>query len=457
MKRLQCFLAIFSALALMAPVRADERAANQSTPQTVPPRDERVAAVQSELDKLLAEMASLRDELQRLRAETSRPGNPGVAERVAAIEARQAKAEAELNRLSEELRQIDDALDQISETDRKRPTITVYGTLVGTKYVQEDSILDAEAFEIVLSGRPHSRLSFFTEIEFERVAGVGGERGGEIVIEQAFVSYTFAQWLSVRTGVLLVPFGNVNVDHFAPLRDVVRKPLVSFAIAPSDWTDNGIQASGRRLIGTTWLVEYDAALMAGLDSHITSVGTRQARQPFGVDNNNNKAAVGRFAIKRGTSFEAGISGYTGRYDDQNRRRLDGWAGDFRADLGPLRLTGEYDRFSADRGSLPRSQLRGYYVRASYDLHGGLLRSLAKDFEDPRLSLVVQYDWSTIDAPSPVTPQFEQNRETGLTLGLAYRPSRQWVLKVDHESNKATNRPLHRGQLKGWLASVGFVF
>jgi hypothetical protein len=71
--------------------------------------------------------------------------------------------------------------------------------------------------------------------------------------------------------------------------------------------------------------------------------------------------------------------------------------------------------------------------------------------------VAQYDWSAIDAPNATSAVFERNRETGVTLGLAYRPSRQWVLKVDHETNRATNLPLDRGDLNGWLASVGFVF
>jgi len=451
-------LPLFASVLLAAPaLRAEQKAKDPKPLEVAATRDERVTVLQQEIDRLRGEMAALREEVKRLRADSAKAGDSGIAARIEAIEARQAKLEAELARIAEELKQTGDALDQISEGDRKRPAITVYGTLQATKYDDRDSIFDAEAFEIVLSGRPHPRLSFFAEIEFERAASVGGPRGGEIVLEQAYVSYTFAQLFSVRTGVLLVPFGNVNVDHFAPRRDVVRKPLVSYAIAPSDWTDNGVQVAGRRLFGASWLLEYEASVIAGLDSHITSAGTRAARQPFGVDNNGNKALAGRFAIKRSTSFETGISGYTGKYDDQNRRRLDGWAADLRADIRSLRLTGEFDHFSVDRGGMEMSHLRGYYVRASYDLHGGFLRALAKDFDDPQLTLVAQYDWARIDGPNEVSGGFERNQETGFTLGVAYRPSRQWVLKVNHETNKATNRPLQRGEIKGWLGSVGFVF
>lgn len=458
MKRVWSGLILGSLFLFAAPSsRAQSRAPDRKTTEAAPAADPRVTALQAELEQLRAQMAALREELERLRAEAAKSDDPTIAARLAALEARQAKIEAELTRIAEELKQTGDALDQVSEGDRKRPTMTVYGTLQAVNYDQRDSILDAEAFELVLSGRPHPRLSFFAEIEFERAAAVGGPRGGEVVLEQAYASYSFAQIFSVRTGVLLVPFGNVNVDHFAPLRDVVRKPLVSYAIAPSDWTDNGIQFTGRRLAGTSWLFEYEAAVIAGLDSHITSVGMREARQPFGVDNNGNKAAVGRFAIKRSTSFETGISAYTGKYDDANQDRLNGWAADLRAELGSFRLTGEYDHFTANSTSGPKSQLAGYYARASYDLRGGPLPKMARDFDDPRLTLVAQYDWARIDGPNPITGEFERNRETGVTVGLAYRPSRQWVLKVNYEKNQKTNEALDRGELTGWLASVGFVF
>ena len=45
----------------------------------------------------------------------------------------------------------------------------------------------------------------------------------------------------------------------------------------------------------------------------------------------------------------------------------------------------------------------------------------------------------------------------MTAGFAYRPSRQWVLKVNYEKNQITNEKLDRGELTGWLGSVGFVF
>ena len=434
------------------------RPATASPQSKSDPREDRIRALEADLVRVRKEIARLHEEIEALRSQArAARESSATAARLETIEAHQVKLEAELARLADDLKHTGDALDQASEADRKRPTVTVYGTLQASAYHGTNSLLDAEAFEMVLSGRPHQRLSFFAEIEFERAAAVGAERGGEVVLEQAYASYAFAALLTLRAGVLLVPFGNVNVDHFAPLRDVVGKPLVSYAIAPSDWTDNGIQISGRHLIGASWLVNYEACVVAGLDANFDSVGLRGARQGFGVDNNGNKALAGRLSVHRGSTFELGGSTYTGKYDDAGTRRLTGYAIDSRVEVGTLRLTGEYDHFVADRGRERNARFQGYYVRASYDLRGRALRAIAKDFDDPRLTLVVQYDWVRIEGPGPASGAFEANREERLTAGIAYRPSRQWVLKVNYERNTASSRPLDRGNLDGWLGSIGFVF
>jgi hypothetical protein len=416
-----------------------------------------VEALQAEVERLRAELAALREEMGKLREEATRAATPDPAlkTRIAEIEARQARAEAELGRVAEELKRVADGLDAVTESDRKRPAVTLYGTFQAMKYQGENSVLNAEAFELVFSGRPHKRLGYFAEIEFERAAAVGGERGGEVVLEQAYASYTFAPQIGLRAGVLLVPFGNVNVDHYAPMRDTVSKPLVSYVVAPSDWTENGVQVYGRQMLGSAWHLDYQACVVAGLDSDLDALGMRLGRQPFGVDNNDDKALVGRVAASRGSRFELGLSGYTGKYDDANSRRLNGWAVDNRTEIGPLRLTGEYNSFVADRGPLRNASWRGYYLRASFDLVGGLLRHVAKDFDEPRLTLVAQYDEVRLEAP--LEGAFVANKETRVTWGFAYRPSRQWVLKLSREENTATNMPLVKGDRDGWLGSIGFIF
>lgn len=420
-----------------------------------------------EKEALAAEVQALRRDLAALAAELAAIRAAGSA----ALEARLAAAEANLGRLGSVLANVEsrlgavaeaqagdaETLEALQQSEGRAIHLTTYGAFVAEDTTRADSTFDAESFELVLSSQPHPRLSLFAEVEFERAAAVGGERGGEVLLEQAWASYRLASWASLRAGALLVPFGNVNVDHYAPSRDVISKPLVSYAVAPSDWTDNGLGLSGSVLLGGEWSMRYDTVVVAGLDADVTALGTRAARQPFGADNNNEKALAGRVAWKRGAGFELGLSGYRGRYDDAGRLPLSGWAVDAQVASGPLRLTGEYDRFAARQPGGRTADLAGWYVRASVDVGNQLVRRGAhgKLFPEARLSLVGQYD--RIDLTGPLAERWETNRESRWTLGLNYRPAHAWVLKVDREWRRAPARALVYGEEDALLVSIGFIF
>lgn len=412
-----------------------------------------VQALRQDLTKLAAEVAALKT-----------AATPGLEARVAATEAELAKfgaalagVEIRLAELSESQTTTAETLESIESAETRAIHLTTYGTFAVEDTSRSDSTFDAESLELVLSAQPHPRLGLFAELEFERAAAVGGERGGEVLLEQAWASFRFTDWMSLRAGALLVPFGNVNVDHYAPNRDVISKPLVSYVVAPSDWTDNGLGLSGTVLLGGEWVLRYDTAVVAGLDADVTALGTRAARQPFGVDNNNNKALVGRLGWKYGGSFELGMSGYDGAYDDAGELALSGWALDALAVLGPLRLTGEFDRLAAGQAVGPDARLEGWYVRATLDFLTRLLRSgrHGELFPEARLSLVGQAE--RVDLAGPLAGGWEENSEKRLTLGLNYRPASSWVLKLNREWRRAPNRALVFGEEEAWLASIGFVF
>jgi hypothetical protein len=407
----------------------------------------------SDVARLAAEAERLEAELSAVRQAAPAPDQ----DRVRALEAELARLREELRRLAEESKETAAAVDSLARAEERRTTVTVYGNLEATAFSGQHALLDGRNFELVLSGHPHKQLSFFAEIEFEQTAGVGGPRGGEIVVEQAFANFNFASLLNLRAGVLLVPFGNVNIDHFAPKREVVTRPLVSYVVAPSDWTDNGLGIYGKKLLGTSWLLSYEVDLVAGLSSEITGQGMRDARQGYGVDNNGNKAVVGRIALNRASRLEIGLSGYTGNYDDLDLKRLNGWAVDALALLGPVKLTGEYNQFVADRAPERDTRLRGYYVRAVWDFGRSLLARtpLGRDFDEPRLAVVAQHDQVWLEGP--VGTEFQENQERRDTLGINFRPSTQWVLKLTYERNATSGQALVRGDRDGWAGAIGFIF
>ncbi len=418
------------------------------------------AALEAEVQALRHDLGELAAEVAALKAAAT----PGLESRVAATEAELAKfgaalagVEARLAGLAETQTATTESLESLASAETRAIHLTTYGTFAIEDSSRSHSTFDAESLELVLSAQPHPRLGLFAELEFERAAAVGGERGGEVLVEQAWASFRFTDWMSLRAGALLVPFGNVNVDHYAPTRDVISKPLVSYLVAPSDWTDNGLGLSGTVLLGGEWVLRYDTAVVAGLGEDVTALGTRAARQPFGTDNNNNKALVGRLGWKYGGAFELGMSGYDGAYDDAGQLALTGWALDAQAVLGPLRLTGEFDRMAAAQAVGPDTQLEGWYVRATLDFATRWLRSGRHGalFPESRLSLVGQVE--RVDLAGPLEGGWEENQEERLTLGLNYRPASSWVLKLDREWRRAADRALVYGDEEAFLASIGFVF
>ncbi len=421
-----------------------------------PPEPDRVQALEGQLRQLQATVEALRRDLDASRQQLATDTVAAFEARLQALAAQLAELRQQLEAEAAERQRTAQQADQLAEAEAHRTNLTVYGDFQATSYQGQDALFDAKAFELVLSGRPHARLGFFAEVEFERVAGVGGERGGEVVVEQAYANLAFHPALNLRAGVLLVPFGNVNIDHYAPQRDVISKPLTSYVIAPSDWTDNGLGFYGRVPLSEAWRLSYETYAVAGLSSQIDATGTRAARQGYGVDNNSNKALVGRAALNRLGALELGLSGYTGKYDDANRQRLDGWAADGLLRVGFLRLTGEYNWMRADGAPHADTLMRGFYARAVLGFGRHLLpKPLTHDFAMPEWAAVVQYDQVTLEGSADRVPL--RNRERRTTFGLNYRPTPQWVLKLDYELNDAEGQPLVSGDADGWLGSIGFVF
>ncbi|MBI2570426.1 MAG: hypothetical protein HYV63_25785 [Candidatus Schekmanbacteria bacterium] len=420
----------------------------------------------TEVESLELQVADLQSRLesarQALRAEaqaatdSAAPAGAASAADAEKLEAALAEVQSRLERLEAAVAEQGDTLASLQELQQQATHVGVYGTLRGDVYEGRSSVLDAESLELILSGEPHEGLSFFAEIELERAAAVGSERGGEVVVEQAHTSLSLSRLLNLRAGVLLVPFGNYNIDHYAPVRDVISRPLVSQVVAPGDWTDNGVEIYGEHSSGAA-TVRWEACVIAGLDARLDAYGTRDARQPFGVDNNGDKAIVGRVSVARLGSLELGLSGYSGKYDDAGQERLIGWAADGLARLGPVKLTGEVNRLTAGRAAGGSAIYAGYNLRATMEVGHLLVPDgvFGAAFPDAEIALVVQY--GRVDVRGPLDGVIVASAESSLTLGMTCRPSHEWVLKVSREINRGEGLVLTHGGNDAWLGSIGFVF
>ncbi len=361
-----------------------------------------------------------------------------------------------LSKLQKQYDKTELEVTQLAASARNQPNITLYGTFAIDKKRHEATIFDAQSVELVFSGQPHQKISYFTEFEFERAATVGGGRGGEVLVEQAYLDLQLFDWMSSRTGVILIPFGNIEENHYTPIRETISKTLTAYALAPSDWFDNGTGLTGQVKVNKDWLLFYQTYLTTGLGSDISATGLRGTRQGFGVDNNNNKAFSLDVSLKFASMLNMGWSFYQGAYSDDGKEDITGWSSDFIFEWKALKLSGEYMRMNVDRAEGTTAKMDGLYLRSSYEisqyfkpLWSGTL------FPDAKLHYIMQYDWVNIE--NPYTLEVKDNKEQRYTLGFSYRPDHRLVLKLNYEYSKASGLRILRGNAKSWLASMGYIF
>lgn len=457
-------MAISAALAIStlsaAPASAADTSANQATRPAV---DQRLDRLEQNWTRLESELAELRAALQTLAAAqtagTAAPGSQtvqaAVEQRLTAIEDHAQSLQGELGELKSTQQSQDEVLTANSEADARALSLSSYGYFIAGDRSNGNSKFDAESFEIVLSAQPHERIGFFSELEFERAATVGGPRGGEILIEQAYVDFSLTDSFALRSGVLLMPFGNVAAEHYAPLRDMINRPLSSFAIAPQDWTDNGFGLVGDVDLSENWHFAYQTYLVSGLGAEISDAGLRSARQPFGADNNSDKSLVGHFGFSYANDLQVGLSGYRGAYDDRGNRSLDGLGLDWSWNPAPFKLTGELISLRAERDQGSDANFWGGYVRGGYDLSWLLPEFFSgESFPDAKLNLFYQYDYvetGSLDA------SLEGRREWRHTLGFKYEPLRSWIFKLNYEVSRSGRVPIKDGDSHALQAAIGYVF
>ena len=402
-------------------------------------------------------LTQLQEQINQLKAELGSSLSESNSQRIANLEAYAIQLHEVLTDVQEKVEDNTTQVERISKRQSNQPKLGVYGTITAGKGKNQDSVIDGNSFEIILSGQPHERISYFTELEFERAATVGGSRGGEVLLEQAYTDIKLNDWANFRGGILLMPFGNIERDHYSPLREVISKPYTAYALAPSDWTDNGFGLNGRFTLGESWFADYQAYIVAGLDDHISTTGLRATRQGFGVDNNNNKAFGGKISLHNTSGFTVGLSLYNGAWSDDGKKNITGYNIDADFQWRWLELIGEFTSMDIDRESTGTANMSGYYLRSIFGLNNLLPDNwLGEDFTNAKLSFITQYDKVVIE--NFFDASIADNSEQRLTLGLRFQPTSSWILNLNYEATHARGADrILRGEDDMWLFSLGYVF
>jgi hypothetical protein len=288
----------------------------------------------------------------------------------------------------------------------------------------------------------NDRILFNSELEVEHAST---ESGGAVSMEFAYIDFLHKSSLNYRAGLVLLPMGLINEQHEPTAYLGARRPMVERLIIPATWGE-----LGAGVFGDAGNVSYRAYVVTGLNAaHFDSEeGIREGRQAGGEALAEDWAVVGRadWHPLEGTMFGASLySGNSGQTQNfSGRVTLGEVHGD--AKFRGLSLRGLYARgtigdaarINAANGltgdeSVGKS-FGGWYTEAGYTI--GKFTPYAR--------------YEELDSQRSVPAGFERNPESNQeiwTLGVAFKPISQTVIKVDYQNTGANQ----------WNIAVGYIF
>lgn len=149
-----------------------------------------------------------------------------------------------------------------------RNTATVisgYGS-VKYKYEVNRKLAEANVDRVILfvGHKFNNKISFFSEIEVEDAKVAGGEAGGEIALEQAFIKFNLTKNAYLSAGLFIPRIGIINENHLPTTFNGNDRPFVERFIIPATWREIGLG-----LFGSTNKIpglNYSIGLVNGLNS-----------------------------------------------------------------------------------------------------------------------------------------------------------------------------------------------
>ncbi len=302
--------------------------------------------------------------------------------------------------------------------------------------------VNLKRFVLYLGHQFSDRVTLHSELEVEDARIEGGDAGGEVALEQAYLEYAVADGLSLRGGLVLVPIGIVNEQHEPPTFNGVERPAFDHDVLPTTWRELGVGATGqvRMLPGVSWRAYLINGLRA--DGFTGGEGIREGRQEGREASFANPSLTGRLeyarpGLKVGTGFWYGGSA--------NQDSLVGTgsfaapvtvlAADLRYDREGFQLRGEAarigighsDRINAANAADVGRRIQGFYLEAGYDA----LRLLAPGSAQQLVTFVrhERYDTHAATLGLARNPLYDRRITT---VGLTWKPLWNVALKGDYQ-------------------------
>ena len=253
-------------------------------------------------------------------------------------------------------------------------------------------------------------LSFVTELEIED----GFE---EFEIERFALDWNiFNDRFVFRIGKFYYPFGIERLAENAVNNKLIDRPNPSIKIIPGTWSDEGVELYGNVPFLYKTRLKYEFAATNGLSSH-----EGKGEQHLD-DNNDNITLGGRLGIELLSGLEIGGSYSTGKYDDDEKFRMDFIGADASFRRGGFEIRGEYIRSNVERSTVAGGSFdrEGYYIQTSYKYSPEINYMKYVEF-------VGRFD--SVDPDDLVTDEGDADR---IAVGINYSPSHHFILKLEFE-------------------------
>src|SRR6201996_358032 len=182
------------------------------------------------------------------------------------------------------------------------------------------SKINLERFVLFTGHKFNDKISFFGELEVEDAKVTGGESGGEISVEQAYLKFNLNANQYIVAGLFLPRIGILNENHLPNTFNGNERNYVETFIIPSTWRELGVGLYGNL---NNLPISYSVGLVTGLNSAGFTHGTGIVDGRFEGRNAsaNNLALTAAVQFYQG-DFKAQLSGYYGGTIGVNKRKAD---------------------------------------------------------------------------------------------------------------------------------------
>jgi hypothetical protein len=180
--------------------------------------------------------------------------------------------------------------------------------------------IDLERFVLFTGHKFNDQISVFSELEVEDAKVTGGQSGGEVSIEQAYLKFNLNANQYLVAGLFVPRIGILNENHLPNTFNGNERNYVETFIIPATWRELGVALYGN----LNYLpINYTVGLVNGLSSQMFEHGTGIVDGRFEGRNAsaNNLAVTAALQFYQG-NFKAQISGYYGGTIGVNKRKAD---------------------------------------------------------------------------------------------------------------------------------------